>query len=86
MRLQLINDKMAEVEMNQVNKEVLSSQLRPLTPLKIPTSTFTRSKKLWRTRIGRESWLTVRINTQSTGQTTVKKWKKTQLFNKCGTK
>ena len=38
-RLKLVNDKLAEVEMNQVNKEVLLIQFRPLMRLMIPTNT-----------------------------------------------
>ena len=52
-RLTLVNDKLAQVEMQQVSKEVLLPAPRPSTCSKTPTSTLRRSKITWKTRIGR---------------------------------
>ena len=53
-RLKLVNEKLAEVEMNQMNKEVAFVLFRPLTPLRTPTNISKRFRRRLRTRTGRE--------------------------------
>ena len=83
-RLQLVNDKLAEVEMNQVNKEVNLLTFRPLMLSMIPINTSRKLRRLLRTRIGLECWLMLRISIQSIGLMIVRRCKRILLSRRCG--
>ena len=83
-RLNLVNEKLAEVEMSQMNKEVHLVPLRPSKFLTTPTSIFEKSRKLSRIRTGEEYWQMLKILIRSNGLTIVRKFRRIPLSSRCG--
>ena len=79
-RLRLVNDKLAEVELQQLNKEVLSLLSRPSMFWTIPTSTSARCRTCSRPRTGGTFWLRPSRRWRSSGLTIGRKSKRTQPF------
>jgi hypothetical protein len=83
-RLNLVNEKLAEVEMSQMNKEVHLVPLRPSKFLTTPTNIFEKSRKLSRIRTGEEYWQMLKILIRSNGLTIVRKFRRIPLSSRCG--
>lgn len=83
-RLRLVNDKLGEVEMQQINKEVKLLRLRLLMFWKILISMFRKFKKVWKLRIGEMYCLKLKINTKFNGLMIGKRWRRILLFKQYG--
>lgn len=79
-RLRLVNDKLAEVELQQLNKEVLSLLCRPSMFWTIPTSTSARCRTYSRPRIGGMCWLRRSRRWRSSGRMIGRKFKRILPF------
>lgn len=79
-RLRLVNDKLAEVELQQLNKEVLYLLCRPSMFWTIQTSTSAKFRMCLRPRIGGTYWLRLRRRWRSSGLMIGRKCRRILLF------
>ena len=84
-RLRLVNEKLAEVEMSQLNKEVRMGVFRQSTCLMTLTSILNRCRSSWRKKIGGVFWRRLKRSMSYSGLMTGNRSSKMRILRRCGT-
>lgn len=83
-RLRLVNDKLAEVELQKINADVFFKIYRQLMHLKILINILSNCKMSCREGIGKMCYKRLKINTNYNGLINSKTYRMIRSFKPCG--